>query len=125
MAKKTSFVTAAVGPTPPPTITLDTGAGTGATGSVDGADSAGQITVNTAGIPAPLARVASIAFGAAYGVAPTAVILTPANQAASELGGGSIWVANTSLATTGFDLRAPTAPLVTATTYIWYFQLVF
>ena len=105
-----------------PTFTPSTGAGTGASASVVGQDSQGQISLTTGTSPILGDVIGTLSFGEAYADAPNGVLLTAANNNAA-LVCVNVWVPKTSLATTGFNLKNVGIGLASGLTYIWYFRI--
>lgn len=106
-----------------PGITLGAGgSGTGSASSISGSDVSGVISV-TAGVGVSAnATVATITFNTAYGSAPKAVILTPANSAAALLTGATmVYVDPTAITTGVFTITSGTTSLVAATVYKWQY----
>lgn len=130
----TSLITAAksvslqhvIGNTSAPTISAGTGAGTSPTASVAGTDLGGTVTVTTGTTPAGTnATVVTITFNVPYGVAPSAINLTPANALTAALSGVSmVFVDPTATSTTVFTIVSGTTALTTATTYKWFYTIV-
>lgn len=103
-------------------VTLGTGAGTGASvAAFDGTDVAGMLSITTAGSPAANQLIARITFGMPYASKPKAVMLTPANVDATNVG----WYSNHGmLSTTKFEIWARNPGLTSAITYSWYYFVV-
>jgi hypothetical protein len=105
-----------------PGIQASTGAGNSASVKITGTDMSGVIEVATGEMPTANAILATIQYSNAYGTAPV-VIITPGNAAtASLMGTSTVFVgSNTS---TDFTLNTNAAPLVSKTTYKWYYQVI-
>ena len=104
------------------TFTPSTGAGSGATATVTGQDSQGQISLTTGTAPVLGDVIGTLSFNEAYAAAPNGVLLTAANNNAA-LVCTNVWVPKTSLATTGFDLKNVGVGLTGSLTYVWYFNI--
>ena len=108
-----------------PTVQAVTlGAGSGATATVSGRDSAGSITLTTASFQARRshAGVLILTFHDAYTTAPI-VTLMPANDAAVALSLGTVRLRREDITTTGFTLRSGVARLPrTGDTFTWMYQ---
>jgi hypothetical protein len=105
-----------------PGIQASTGAGNSASVKITGTDMSGVIEVATGEMPTANAILATIQYSNAYGTAPV-VIITPGNAAtASLMGTSTVFVgSNTS---TDFTLNTNATPLVSKTTYKWYYQVI-
>jgi hypothetical protein len=105
-----------------PGIQASTGAGNSASVKITGTDMSGVIEVATGEMPTANAILATIQYSTAYGTAPV-VIITPGNAAtASLMGTSTVFVgSNTS---TDFTLNTNATPLVSKTTYKWYYQVI-
>jgi len=105
-----------------PAIAAGTAAGTGPTLILDGSDLSGRISVTTGSAPASSAIVATVTFATAFGAAPKAVILTPANSATAALSGAAApWIDLASdISTSMFRFRVSTA-LAATTAFQWYY----
>lgn len=105
-----------------PSITAGAAAGTSPTVSVStsSTDVDGMITVAT-GTSTTTGTMATIAFTVAFGTAPNAVMLTPANSAAAGLAGVYSNVSN--LTTANFTIDAESSPSA-STTYKWYYAVL-
>lgn len=96
------------------------GAGAGAVSFVAGTDSAGQITVNAAGVPAATSAVVTVIFSIPFATAPY-ITFSPANANAAALSGtAAVYVTSSSIS---FAINSGTAALVTGTTYAWNYQV--
>lgn len=108
-----------------PALVGGTGAGTSPTVTVVGTDTAGLITVLTGTSPAASSTVVAVQFATAYGSAPRAVIITPANGAAAALSGSSaVFVNQTNTSTTQFTLDVGSTQLAATTTYKWHYLVI-
>jgi hypothetical protein len=105
-----------------PGIQATTGAGNSPSVKITGTDMSGVIEVATGEMPTANAVLATIQYSTAYGTAPV-VIITPGNAAtASLMGTSTVFVgSNTS---TDFTLNTNATPLVSKTTYKWYYQVI-
>lgn len=108
-----------------PTHALGTPAGTGATATITGNDTAGLITLNVGTSPGSSDNIIQVSFATARTGTPRAVIITPGNLAASLLSGGS---ANApfvnSMSNTFFTLAIGAGTLTASTQYKWYYWIV-
>lgn len=102
-----------------PTIAAGSAAGTGPTVAVSGTDLAGTVSVTTGTSPGT-GTVATVTFNVAFGSAPRAVMLTPANAATAAA--VADWYAGTATTTT-FVLGAGVA-LAASTAYVWNYLVV-
>jgi hypothetical protein len=102
------------------TLSGRTGAGTGATGAVQGTDTCGELRVTTGTSPASNASVFGFVFSSAGPNAPKSIQLTPAfnRRTNQEL----CYVAD--LSSTGFDIYS-TSALSPSTTYEWFYTVIF
>ena len=105
-----------------PGIQATTGAGNNAVVKITGTDMSGVIEVATGEMPIANAILSTIQYSTAYSSAPV-VIITPGNAAtASLMGTSTVFVgSNTS---TDFTLNTNATPLVSKTTYKWYYQVI-
>ncbi len=115
-----------IGSSGAPTIVAGSGAGTTPTGvSVTGTDLGGKVIITTGTSPSASAPVVTITFNRPYGTAPSSVILTPANAAANALtGGAKVYIADTGVSTTTFQLTSGTTGLTAGTQYKWFYLAV-
>lgn len=114
-----------IGTSTAPTIAAGTGAGTTPTVSITGTDLAGYISVTTGTVPTLSATVVTITFNAAYGAAPRAVILTPANSNTALLTGVTqVFVDQAGITTTTFAITAGTTALTGSTAYKFYYTVI-
>jgi hypothetical protein len=105
-----------------PGIQASTGAGNSASVKITGTDMSGVIEVATGEMPTANAILATIQYSTAYGTAPV-VIITPGNAAtASLMGTSTVFVGSNT--TTDFTLNTNATPLVSKTTYKWYYQVI-
>ena len=102
-----------------PTIAAGAGAGPGNTTTITGHDSAGVISVLTAGTPTASAVIATITFNTAYANAPY-VTLTPASATTGVLTTAKPYVTAT---TTTFVINSEATALTTVTTYLWNYHV--
>jgi hypothetical protein len=108
-----------------PGIAAGTGAGTGPTVSVAGSDQAGTISVTTGTTPTAAATIVTITFATAYGVAPKAVLLTPANAATAALAVAAQPFEDSSVRAAGsFVLKANGTALTASTAYKWNYLVL-
>ena len=105
-----------------PTMTLGAAAGTGASVTVTGDGTGGQIRVTTGTGTRGWAAIGSLAFATQRGVAPSAVILTPANSPAVDYL-QSVYVLHTTVTRNAFGLSCRER-LEDSTEYAWYYQIV-
>jgi len=104
-----------------PSISVGSGAGGGATISVIGTDSAGQILLNTGTLPSVSSVVLILTFSNAYGASPT-VIFSPANSVAALLSGTSM--INVSRSSTDFSFNSGTLGLTASVQYVWNYIVI-
>ena len=105
-----------------PSIETAIGSGNNAVVKITGTDMSGVIEVTTGDTPTANAILATIQYSSAYGTAPV-VIITPGNAAtASLMGTSTVFVGN--ITNTNFTLNSNATPLVTKTTYKWYYQVI-
>jgi len=105
-----------------PGIQASTGAGNSASVKITGTDMSGVIEVATGEMPTANAILATIQYSTAYGTAPV-VIITPGNAAtASLMGTSTVFVGSNT--NTDFTLNTNATPLVSKTTYKWYYQVI-
>lgn len=106
------------------TVTAGGGAGSGATVSAVGTDSAGCITVVTAGSPAANAPVVVLNFAQLFDTIPYMVI-SPANGNAAALGTTSqVFADQVNASVSGSIVKAGSAALTTTTTYKWNYHVI-
>jgi len=106
-----------------PTFATSSGAGTGATATVTGNDVEGIIEVVAGTTPTAGAAVGTLTFEQARSAAPKAVVLTPANANAATRQ-PNVYIAKTTLATSGFSLSHTGTALIADSTYQWYYRVV-
>jgi hypothetical protein len=105
-----------------PSIETANGSGNNAVVKITGTDMSGVIEVATGETPIANAILATIQYSSAYGTAPV-VIITPGNAAtASLMGTSTVFVGN--FTNTNFTLNSNATPLVSKTTYKWYYQVI-
>lgn len=108
-----------------PTGSFGTGAGTGASGlTFDGTDQGGRVLFSAGTAPVANAKIVSLVFRNAYAVAPKAVLVGPAQNGNTAVGGaGMVYAIN--VTTTGFDINSnPSVALPASTTHqIAYFVI--
>jgi len=108
-----------------PTIAAGTGAGTSPTVTVTGSDLGHQVNVTTGTSPTATATVATITFNVAYGSAPKAVVLTPANSVTAALNGtAQVYVDASSTTTTVYVIKVGSGGLAASTAYQWMVQVI-
>jgi hypothetical protein len=114
-----------IGTSSAPTIAAGAGAGTSPTVSISGTDISGVVSVTSGTTPTGSAVVVTITFNVAYGAAPKAINLTPANANAAGLGTTSmVFIDSAGITTTTFAITSGTIGLVAATSYKWYYQAI-
>ena len=105
-----------------PAIETAAGSGSNAILKITGTDMSGVIEVATGEMPTANSILATIQYSAAYGTAPV-VIITPGNAAtASLMGTSTVFVGSNK--STDFTLNTNATPLVSKTTYKWYYQVI-
>ena len=106
-----------------PAVAGGIGAGTSPTVSVVGSDVSGVITVLTGGSgESASSTIVTLTFNTAYGTAPNAVTLTPANATTSALAvAAQAFVL--SVGTTNFVVSSNTTALTALTSYKWYYSV--
>jgi len=104
-----------------PSVTLDTGAGTGAVGSATGFDSGGTLSITTGATPAASALVATVTFSEAFGSAPVLIELIPANDAASNLGLANPFINPADIVAGSWKITSASVALPPDTALKWYF----
>jgi len=108
-----------------PSVTLSTGAGTGAilVFGTDSDDNSGVITLTTEGVPAATATIATITFVTPY-TGKAVICLAPANAAAAALSGATqVWAICNEPATE-FVITSGATGLTTSTIYKWNYVIV-
>lgn len=106
-----------------PTIVVGTAAGSGASASISGTDSCGQIQIVT-GLGTTTGIMATVTFSVAYGGTPI-VIISPANGAAIEAGAVPTQVSAQATGTGGFTLTAdPNATQVSTNYMAWNYWVI-
>jgi hypothetical protein len=113
-----------VGASPVPTLSVGTGAGTGATTDIAGTDSAGWIQINTGSTPSSSARVFTITFSAAF-TGQGFMILVPVNANAAALTGGKVvYISDTDRAAGSMQGWVGSTALTASTTYEFYYLVI-
>lgn len=109
-----------------PSISGGTGAGTSPTISISGTDLAGNITVSTGTSCATSSVVATITFSEAYASAPSCIILQPANEVTKALTPNAkiVYVNQSSVTTTTFDITSGSTALSDGIIYKWYYMVI-
>lgn len=107
--------------TDPPSMVDGPAAGTSPVSVLTGSDTAGKIVLTAGTTPAASDIIETITFGNAFPNAPH-VVITPGNAAAAALSGNA--ATHVVPATTKFDLRVGSTPLVNATQYIFYYHCI-
>lgn len=107
--------------TDPPSMADGPAAGTTPISVLTGSDTAGKIVVSAGTTPAASDIIETITFGNAFPNAPH-VVVTPGNAAASALSGNA--AVHVVPATTKFDLRVGSTPLIGSTQYIFYYHCI-
>jgi hypothetical protein len=102
-----------------PTIVADTGAGAGATATLTGTDSAGELTITTAGVPSAASAICTITFSRAFVNAPS-VIFSPSSATSALLSGVTMIYATST--TTTFVLTSGSTGLTTGTVYKFFYH---
>lgn len=108
------------------TLTITPGTGSGTIGtptlSIVGGDMGGYITLITSTVPTTSSIVATVTFSESYITAPNCIIIIPANNSSSLLSGvNNVFVNQSSITTTTFDITSGTTALTGSTTYKWYY----
>lgn len=105
-----------------PTSAGGSGGGASPTITVRGDDLGGNITVLTGTSPATTAIVTTISFNVPYSIAPTCIILTPANALTEALTGASqVYVLQSSIGASTFTITSGSSALAGSSTYQWYY----
>lgn len=105
-----------------PTVVAGTGAGTGATITIDGDDLGGVILVTTGTGCASSALLATVTFNTPYGAQPKCIILTPAILSASILAPTKqAFIYYNGSTTLHFQIFTGTTALSDATQYAWHY----
>jgi hypothetical protein len=105
-----------------PGIQATIGAGNNAVVKITGTDMSGVIEVTIGDAPAANAVLAAIQYSTEYSGAPV-VIITPGNAATASLTGTTtVFVGSNTK--TDFTLNTNATPLVSKTTYKWYYQVI-
>jgi hypothetical protein len=108
-----------------PSIAAGTGAATTPTVSVAGSDQAGTINVTTGTTPTAAATIVTVTFATAYGVAPKAVLLTPANALTAALAVAALPYEDSSVrAAASFVLKANGTALAASSAYKWNYLVL-
>jgi len=102
-----------------PTVVAGPGAGSGATVSIVGSDSGGQVTVTTGASPGSAAVVATVTFGKAF-PDTTFPVVCPANASAGQLG----VLPYVTGASTGWTLNIGSTGLAPSTVYSYTYNVV-
>jgi hypothetical protein len=108
-----------------PSIAAGTGAGTTPTVSVAGTDQSGTINVTTGTTPTAAATVVTITFATAFGAAPKAVLLTPANALTAALAVAAQPYEDSSVrAAASFVVKANGTALAASSAYKWNYLVL-
>lgn len=108
-----------------PTIAAGTSAGTSPTLTISGSDQGGVLNITTGTSPSTSATLATISFGQAFGSAPRAIILSPANSAAAALSGNAqVYADQASTSTTVFVVKVGSTALGASTAYKWHYAVI-
>jgi len=104
-------------------ITLDTGAGTGASSVLTGDDVKGLIKVTTGLTPAASAVIFAFNFGRGFARVPL-IQVVPANLVTAILGAAMTYVDNADTTTALWKMRSPATPLTALIEFAWYYHLI-
>jgi hypothetical protein len=105
-----------------PVIQATIGAGNNAVVKITGTDMSGVIEVTVGDAPNANAVLATIQYSTEYSGAPV-VIITPGNAATASLTGTTtVFVGSNT--NSDFTLNTNATPLVSKTTYKWYYQVI-
>lgn len=108
-----------------PTPTAGTGAGTGPTLSATGSHRAGVISLTTGTGCAASADTVTMTFATAFGAAPKAVLLTPANAAAAALAVAAVpYVDSASTTASLFKIKSNGTALTDSIAYKWHYLVM-
>lgn len=111
-----------------PSATAGAAAGTSPTITVSGTDHSGYVSIATGTSPNVAAdgTVATVTFDQTwYPAAPKSIILTPSNSAAANLSATQPYVDRSTITTTQFVIKKPSASaLAASTTYEFFYQVV-
>ena len=115
-----------IGSSSPTIITDASGAGPGASASVNGSDLAGVITLNTVSVDTPVSGeiICTLTFNTPYGTTPV-VLIMPSHTAAWALDYDTITLMQTDVSTNSFSIRAGSKalPSANASYYISYIAI--
>lgn len=108
-----------------PTISFDTGGGTGPSYTIDGSDVAGFISITTGTAPAGSATVFTLNYASTFPAKTPYPVLFPANAAAAALSGtGAVYFDDATADQSGVLLKVGSTALAASTTYQWYYQII-